>query len=79
MQRLIPVTTLVATFSNDFVRRLPGAHALCGTTAKNRTCDCTTILFPIQTLQDLSFEHAIDMIKRMGAVAKRMPGPILLL
>jgi len=34
MQWLITVTTLVATVSNDFVRRLPGAHAPRGTNAK---------------------------------------------
>jgi hypothetical protein len=31
--------TLVATVSNNFVRRLPGAHAPRGTNAKNRTRD----------------------------------------
>jgi hypothetical protein len=39
MQWLIPVTTLVATVSNDFVRQLPGVHAPRGTNAKNRTRD----------------------------------------
>jgi len=39
IQWLIPVTTLVATVSNDFVRRLPGVHAPRGTNAKNCTCD----------------------------------------
>ena len=33
------MTTLVATVSNDFVRRLPGAHTPRGTNAKNRTRD----------------------------------------
>ena len=39
IQWLKPVTTLVATVSHDFVRRLPGAHAPHGTNAKNRTRD----------------------------------------
>jgi len=33
------VTTLVATISNDFVRRLPVAQEPCGTNAKNRPRD----------------------------------------
>jgi len=37
MQWLIPVTTLVDAVSNDFVRRLPGAHEPHVTDAKNRT------------------------------------------
>jgi len=37
--RVIQVTTLVATVFHDFVRRLPGAHAPCGTNAKIRTRD----------------------------------------
>ena len=32
-------TTLVTTVSNDFVRRLPGAHAPCGTNSNIRTRD----------------------------------------
>ena len=36
---MIPVTTLVATVSNDFVRRLPDAHAPRGMNVKNRTRD----------------------------------------
>ena len=34
MKLLIPMTTLVATVSNDFIRLLPDAHAPRGTNAK---------------------------------------------
>jgi len=39
IQWLIPMTTLVATVSNDFVRWLPGVHAPSDTNANNRTRD----------------------------------------
>ena len=43
IQCLILVTTLVATVSNVFVRRLPSAHAPRGTNAKNRACNSARV------------------------------------
>ena len=66
IQCLIPVTNLVATFSNDFVRRLLGAHAPRGTNAKNCTHDrrLGVVWIPTETVpKPLKTSGSIDIIR----------------